>query len=109
MAGAVPNLRVLGGPERRGKGHGIRQAVRVAAGAFVGFSDADNKTPIDEFDKVLPHLHAGADVVIGSRGLSASSIARQPKLYRPPRPPGLPGAPPPIPRPPRARRTPSGL
>jgi glycosyltransferase involved in cell wall biosynthesis len=82
MARSVPNLYVLGGPERRGKGHGIRQAVRVASGAIVGFSDADNKTPIDELDKVLPHLDAGADVVIGSRGLETSRIEKRQKFYR---------------------------
>src|SRR5688572_22128894 len=54
LARSMPNLDVLGGPKRRGKGCGIRQAVRVANGLLVGFSDANSKTTIDEFDKVLP-------------------------------------------------------
>jgi|SRR5579884_3188285 len=82
LAQTTPNLHVLGGPERRGKGYGIRQAVGLARGVFVGFSDADNKTPIDEFDKILPHLAAGAEVVIGSRGLAGSNIERPQKWYR---------------------------
>ena len=41
----IPLLKVLGSPERRGKGHGIRQAVRRATGNVIGFADADNKSP----------------------------------------------------------------
>ncbi len=78
----VPRLKVLGSPERRGKGHGIRQAVHEATGKLIGFADADNKTPITEFDKFLPLLEEGCDVVIGSRGLSDSRIERPQPWYR---------------------------
>lgn len=77
-----PQIRVLGSPERRGKGHGIRQAVAIAAGQVIGFADADNKTPIAEFDKIEPRLRAGTPVVIGSRGLRSSRIERPQPLYR---------------------------
>src|SRR5262245_60723338 len=43
-----PQIRVIGSPERMGKGHGIREAVRIATGDVIGFADADNKTPITE-------------------------------------------------------------
>lgn len=79
---AHPFIRVLGSPERRGKGHGIRQAVRLSTGDIVGFSDADNKTPITEFDKLEPLLRSGADVVIGSRALPGARIERAQPLYR---------------------------
>ena len=42
LAQSWPNLKVLGSVERRGKGHGIRQAVQLARGRVIGFSDADN-------------------------------------------------------------------
>ena len=72
-------LSVLGGRERGGKGRGIRLAVARARGAVIGFADADNKTPIEEMDKLLPWLGKGCDVVIGSRGLADSRIeVRQP-------------------------------
>ena len=72
-------LHVLGGPERGGKGRGIRLAVARARGQVIGFADADNKTPIEELDKVWPWLAQGYDVVIGSRGLADSRIeVRQP-------------------------------
>ncbi len=77
-----PLLKVLGSSERRGKGHGIRQAVRQATGRVIGFADADNKTPITEFDKFWPLLEQGCDAVIGSRGLAESRIERPQKWYR---------------------------
>lgn len=82
LAAHGANVRVIGGPERGGKGRGIRNAVRIATGEIIGFSDADNKTPITEFDKVLPSLEAGNHVVIGSRGLRESAIERPQKWYR---------------------------
>jgi dolichyl-phosphate beta-glucosyltransferase len=73
---------VIGQPERRGKGRGIREGVGLCAGDVIGFVDADNKTPISEFDKVEPLLSDGCDVVIGSRGLRASRIEHAQPLYR---------------------------
>jgi dolichyl-phosphate beta-glucosyltransferase len=77
-----PRLRVIGSPERRGKGNGVRQGVRIARGDVIGFVDADNKTPITEFDKFEGTLAAGADVVIGSRALRESRVERPQRLYR---------------------------
>jgi dolichyl-phosphate beta-glucosyltransferase len=75
-------LTVIGHRERAGKGRGIREAMRLAQGAVVGFVDADQKTPIDEFDKVTPLLNAGWDVVIGSRALKDSRIERPQQWHR---------------------------
>jgi dolichyl-phosphate beta-glucosyltransferase len=75
-------LRVLGGPERGGKGRGIRNGVAIATGSVIGFVDADYKTPIDEIDGILPWLDRGFDVVIGSRALSDSTIEVPQPLYR---------------------------
>jgi dolichyl-phosphate beta-glucosyltransferase len=82
LVASHPHIRVIGSPERRGKGHGIRQAIKLATGDIVGFSDADNKTPITEFDKIEPLLRAGTEVVIGSRGMRDSRIERKQPLYR---------------------------
>jgi glycosyltransferase involved in cell wall biosynthesis len=82
MAGSDPTLKVLGSAERRGKGFGIRQAVQLANGQIIGFADADNKTPIDEFDHFRPLLEGGYDLVIGSRALAESRIEKPQKLYR---------------------------
>jgi dolichyl-phosphate beta-glucosyltransferase len=82
MAALEPRLKVIGQRERRGKGFGIRQGVRLATGDVVGFVDADNKTPIQEFDKFESLLAAGCDVVIGSRALRESRVERPQRLYR---------------------------
>src|SRR6266545_7912604 len=82
LAAAHPQIRVIGSPERGGKGRGIRQAVQLATGDVIGFSDADNKTPISEFDVIEPLLRAGREVVIGSRGMRGSRIERAQPLYR---------------------------
>lgn len=75
-------LSVLGSAERCGKGRGIRLGVARSRGQVIGFADADYKTPIEELDKLLPHLRGGYDVVIGSRALSESRLEVPQPWYR---------------------------
>ena len=82
MAASNPAIRVIGEEVRRGKGRGIREAVAIASGKVVGFADADNKVPVDEFDKVGVVLRQGAAGVIGSRALGTSRVERHQPLYR---------------------------
>jgi dolichyl-phosphate beta-glucosyltransferase len=82
MARTDPAIRVIGEQARRGKGRGIRDAVRMANGKIIGFADADNKVPIDEFDKISAVLEQGVPVVIGSRALQNSLIERSQPLHR---------------------------
>ena len=81
LAKANPRLQAIGSEQRRGKGIGIREAVAIATGDIIGYADADNKVPIDEFDKFLPHLREGIEAVIGSRRGGAVIEQAQP-LYR---------------------------
>jgi dolichyl-phosphate beta-glucosyltransferase len=74
---------VIGGPERRGKGRGVREGVQRARGDVIGFVDADNKTPITEFDGFEPwFIEDRADMVIGSRALRDSRVERPQPWYR---------------------------
>ena len=90
-------MRVLGDRQRRGKGHGVRAGVQAASGRIVGFTDADNKTPIEELAKILPWFEKGErsekgeksekgdegyDLVIGSRAASESLVTRRQPTYR---------------------------
>jgi dolichyl-phosphate beta-glucosyltransferase len=81
-------MRVLGDRQRRGKGHGVRAGVQAASGRIVGFTDADNKTPIEELAKILPWFKKGEkgdegyDLVIGSRATSESLVTRRQPMYR---------------------------
>jgi dolichyl-phosphate beta-glucosyltransferase len=77
-----PRFKVIGGPERLGKGRGVREGLRVVRGDVIGFVDADNKTPITEFDKFERQFAAGWDVVIGSRRLQGSRVERPQRWYR---------------------------
>ncbi len=79
LARGDQRLSVFGSPERRGKGRGIREGVARARGKVIGFVDADDKTPIEEMEKLLPWLDRGADLVIASRAMGDSRIeVRQP-------------------------------
>jgi dolichyl-phosphate beta-glucosyltransferase len=75
-------VRVIGHKERAGKGRGVREAAALAVGNIVGYADADNKVPIEEFDRIRPWLSQGYDVVIGSRAMKHSRIERRQPLYR---------------------------
>jgi dolichyl-phosphate beta-glucosyltransferase len=74
FSAADSRFTVIGSPQRRGKGRGIREGVLRANGQIIGFLDADYKTPIDEIEKILPGLDEGYDVVIGSRRVASSLI-----------------------------------
>ena len=67
-------ISVIGRPERSGKGRGVREAVALANGKIIGYVDADNKVPIQEFDKIAEQLRAGYELVIGSRAMAESQI-----------------------------------
>jgi dolichyl-phosphate beta-glucosyltransferase len=82
MAQANPRLMAIGNVERRGKGYGLRKAIPHCTGKIIGFSDADNKTPITEYDKFRPLLEAGADLVIGQRPHGGQLIEQEQSLVR---------------------------
>jgi dolichyl-phosphate beta-glucosyltransferase len=82
LALANSSIKVIGEPARRGKGRGIREAVAIASGKVIGFADADNKVPIEEYGKLFPWLADGYEVVIGSRALRDSKIEQPQPLYR---------------------------
>lgn len=81
MARENPVLQAIGDNGRRGKGRGVREAVELAKGTVIGYADADNKVPIEEFDKVCPWLQKGTEVVIGTRR-GGATIERPQPLYR---------------------------
>lgn len=62
------NLRVLKAPKNGGKGSAVRRGVLAARGKYVLFDDADNSTPIEEIDRLLPKLtQEGFGLAVGSR------------------------------------------
>jgi len=75
-------VRVLVNDRNRGKGYSVRRGILSAQGRYVGFTDADMATPIDQLDKVREALESGADVVIGSRAMPDSQIAKHQPWWR---------------------------
>lgn len=53
--------------DHRGKASAVTNGVLAARGDYVLFTDMDQATPIDEVEKLLPHILNGSDIVIGSR------------------------------------------
>ncbi len=73
---APQQIRLLHHPRNLGKGAAVRTGALASKGAWVLFCDADGATPIEEFGKFLPHLQAGADLVVGSRRITGARVNR---------------------------------
>jgi dolichyl-phosphate beta-glucosyltransferase len=81
QARAHRKVRALRLPRNRGKGAAVREGVRSSLGLRILLCDADLATPIEELERLEPHL-ARAPLVFGSRALRDSSIARRQPWYR---------------------------
>ncbi len=77
-----PALLLIDNPGNRGKGYSVRNGVLHARGDFIVFTDADLASPIEESEKLLAALQAGADMAIGSRWLDRTLQTRVQPLYR---------------------------
>lgn len=74
-------LRVLRMARNKGKGGAVKRGVLAAKGEYILFTDADNSTPIEELEKLLPFI-ATYEVVIGSRHTIGSEIVIKQPWYR---------------------------
>lgn len=70
--------------ENHGKGCAVRMGVLRARGRRLLLVDADNATPIAEWEKLRTRLDAGADIVIGSRAVPEARIPTPQPWYRRP-------------------------
>lgn len=75
------DVRLLRQDVNRGKGAVIRVGVLASRGREVLLLDADLSTPIEELEKLRPHL-AEAPVVLGSRAVAGSDISQHQPFYR---------------------------
>ncbi len=77
----LANLRVLTAPRHVGKGEAVRQGMLDARGRYVLYCDADNSTPIEEINRLLPKVEQeGYDIAIGSRDLRNPARTKSPLL-----------------------------
>jgi dolichyl-phosphate beta-glucosyltransferase len=82
LAREFGNIRLIAYPANRGKGHAVGRGVLDSRGDLVLFSDADMSTPVEEVEKLVPFIHEGFDIVIGSRGLKGSDVRVRQPWYR---------------------------
>ncbi len=82
MAKMVKNLKLIDIKNNGGKGGTVRQGMLLATGTVRLFTDADNSTSIDQFEKMMPLFKEGADVVIGSRAMSGAQLDPPEPWYR---------------------------
>lgn len=77
-----PLHRVLRNEPNRGKALSVKRGLLEGRGEYLLFSDADLSTPIEETEKILAALDAGADVAIASRQLPGSVLTVHQPWYR---------------------------
>jgi dolichyl-phosphate beta-glucosyltransferase len=77
-----PCFHMNGYRPNRGKGHAVRKGMLDAEGELVLFSDADLAAPIEEIEKLLPHIRPGVEIAIGSRPLKESRLEVRQPFYR---------------------------
>lgn len=74
-------VRTLRLPENRGKGAALRAGVLASRGERVLLTDADLSTPIQDLERLEPHLEK-SPVVVGSRAVADSRLVRRQPRYR---------------------------
>lgn len=79
---SVPQIRLLGYSDNRGKGFAVRYGMQRSIGRLVLYSDADGAAPIAEFERLERAINEGADVAIGSRALFSHDTAVKTVWYR---------------------------
>jgi dolichyl-phosphate beta-glucosyltransferase len=82
MAKIIRNLKLIDMPKNGGKGGTVRHGMLLATGNIRLFTDADNSTSIDQFEKMMPLFKEGADVVIGSRAIKGTKLDPPEAWYR---------------------------
>jgi dolichyl-phosphate beta-glucosyltransferase len=71
----IKGLRLIDNKDNHGKGYVVRQGILEARGDLRLFTDADNSTSIDHFDKFVPYLSQGYDVIIGSIAVAGHKVS----------------------------------
>lgn len=76
------SLKVLQHRVNQGKGAAVRTGALAAQGDVIVYMDADNATPLSEFEKFRPALERGLDVIVGSRAVDRKQVKVHQPFYR---------------------------
>lgn len=74
MENEIKNLVLLDNRVNQGKGGVVKDGMLKAKGEIRLFTDADDSTTIDHFEKMQPLFQKGYDVVIGSRAVRGAFL-----------------------------------
>ena len=81
--GKIKNLKLIALGKNYGKGYAVKKGIDESKGKYILFTDADNSTPIEEFEKLFKELKENdAQIAIGSRYLSDSKVKIAQPRYR---------------------------
>lgn len=69
----IKNLKIID-QKNTGKGGAVKRGMMEAKGKIRLFTDADNSTSIDQFNKMIPYLNEGYDIIIGSRDIKGARL-----------------------------------
>lgn len=78
----IKNLKLINNEKNYGKGTAVRKGMLAVKGQWRLFTDADNSTSINQFEKMRPYLNEGYQVVIGSRDIRGAKLIPPQSLYR---------------------------
>lgn len=73
----IRNLKLIDNPDNQGMGPIIRVAMAAARGNIRAVMSARNITPVTEFNKMMPALREGHDLIIGSAGFDFWCITEE--------------------------------
>ena len=76
------SLKILNHSSNQGKGAAVRTGFMAAKGRWVLYMDADNSTPLSQFDRFQPALEKGYEVLIGSRAVDRKLVKVHQPIYR---------------------------
>jgi len=82
FAAGRPQVSVISHTPNRGKGYAVKLGMLAARGLMRVFLDVDLATPVEEIDKALEALDAGADLAIGTRYARAAEVLVRQRLPR---------------------------
>ncbi|MDQ1287342.1 MAG: glycosyltransferase [Actinomycetota bacterium] len=78
-----PNMRVLTTDRNGGKGSAVRRGIAAASGEYILFADADQSTPIEQFDHMFTRMREeGLDLLVGSRAAHGARVSGKSILRR---------------------------
>lgn len=78
-----PELKIHSSPKNCGKGFAVKEGIKLSQGNYILMTDADNSTPIEEFDRLYKKLkEEDAEIAIGSRYIKGSNVKISQPLSR---------------------------